>query len=576
MQRREQAARGHEAQFRRIGNVRLLVAIAGAFLAWWNPWLLPLPVAAFVALLVYHERVSRRLDCERRAIAYYQRGLARLDNNWAGAGPAGERFRDAGHAYTDDLDVFGHASLFQLLSAARTAGGEATLAGWLKHPSSLDQVLARQKAVMELRPRLDLREDLALLGEEVEAGTHPEALIRWGNQPAVPFPAGARVIAALFAAATAASFSGYMLQAWSLRSFLLVVLLQSGFALYLRDRVRTIIESVDVPAEDLRLLAQILQRLEAESFTSEQLTTLRKQLETDGLPPSRQIARLHRTIERHDWSLNQMFLPVARLLLWSTQSAMALEAWRARSGPAIGLWVAAVGELEALCSLSGYSAEHPADPFPKFVTEGPVYAAEGLAHPLLPVEGTIANDLCLNGSKRLLLVSGSNMSGKSTLLRSVGLNAVLAWTGAPVRAKSLRISPLSIGASMRVQDSLQDGKSRFYAEITRLRQIVDLAGGESPLLFLLDELLSGTNSHDRLIGAEALVRGLVEKGAIGLVTTHDLALAHIVESLGDHAANVHFEDHLENGRIAFDFRMRPGIVEKSNAIELMRSVGLDV
>ncbi|HUS04758.1 MAG TPA: hypothetical protein VMZ52_00565, partial [Bryobacteraceae bacterium] len=237
---------------------------------------------------------------------------------------------------------------------------------------------------------------------------------------------------------------------------------------------------------------------------------------------------------------------------------------------------AAVGELEALCSLSGYSAEHPADPFPEFVTEGPLYAAERLAHPLLPVEGTVANDLRLDGSKRLLLVSGSNMSGKSTLLRSVGLNAVLAWAGAPVRAKSFRISPLSIGASMRVQDSLQDGKSRFYAEITRLRQIVDLAGSESPLLFLLDELLSGTNSHDRLIGAEALVRGLVEKGAIGLVTTHDLALAHIVESLGDHAANVHFEDHLENGRIAFDYRMRPGIVEKSNAIELMRSVGLDV
>ncbi|MBC7924045.1 MAG: DNA mismatch repair protein MutS, partial [Bryobacteraceae bacterium] len=169
-----------------------------------------------------------------------------------------------------------------------------------------------------------------------------------------------------------------------------------------------------------------------------------------------------------------------------------------------------------------------------------------------------------------------NMSGKSTVMRSVGLNAVLAWAGAPVRARRLLISPVSVGASMRVQDSLLDGKSRFYAEITRLRQIVDMADREIPLLFLLDELLSGTNSHDRLIGSEAVVRNLVRRGAIGLISTHDLALAHIADELAPLASNVHFEDHIEEGRIAFDFKMRPGVVRKSNAIELMRSVGLEV
>jgi DNA mismatch repair ATPase MutS len=168
------------------------------------------------------------------------------------------------------------------------------------------------------------------------------------------------------------------------------------------------------------------------------------------------------------------------------------------------------------------------------------------------------------------------MSGKSTLLRSVGVNVVLAWAGAPVRAQELRVSPLQTAASLRVQDSVLDGRSRFYAEITRLRQIVDLSGGKRSLLFLLDELLSGTNSHDRRIGAEAIVRSLVQRGAIGLVTTHDLALAHIADDLAPRAANVHFEDHLEDGHIAFDYKMRSGVVEKSNAIELMRSVGLDV
>ncbi len=177
---------------------------------------------------------------------------------------------------------------------------------------------------------------------------------------------------------------------------------------------------------------------------------------------------------------------------------------------------------------------------------------------------------------RVLVISGSNMSGKSTLLRSVGTNAVLALCGAPVRALRLRISPLAVGGAIRITDSLQAGSSRFYTEITRLRQLVDITRGQLPLLFLLDELLQGTNSHDRRIGAEAVIRGLVQRGAIGLLTTHDLALAHIAEVLAPRAANVHFEDRLTDGRIEFDYRLRPGVVQRSNALELMRSVGLDV
>jgi len=168
------------------------------------------------------------------------------------------------------------------------------------------------------------------------------------------------------------------------------------------------------------------------------------------------------------------------------------------------------------------------------------------------------------------------MSGKSTLLRSVGVSAVMALAGAPVRARSLRIGTLSVGASIRTNDSLQDGTSRFYAEITRLRKLVDLAAGPRPLLFLIDELLNGTNSHDRQIGAEAVVRGLVERGAVGLVTTHDLALTQIAAAMAPRGVNVHFEDHLEEGRITFDYMMRPGVVQKSNALELMRSVGLQI
>jgi len=239
-------------------------------------------------------------------------------------------------------------------------------------------------------------------------------------------------------------------------------------------------------------------------------------------------------------------------------------------------WLAAIGEFEALGALAGYAYEHADDPFPEIVDAGRGFEAEALGHPLIPGSRCVRNDVSLGETLRVLIVSGSNMSGKSTLLRSVGINAVLALAGAPVRARRLRLSPVAVGASMRILDSLETGTSHFFAEITRLRQLMELTDGPLPVLFLLDEILHGTNSHDRGIGADALIRGFVARGAIGLVTTHDLALAQVANALAPRAANVHFQDHLEDGQMRFDYRMRPGVVQKSNAVALMRAVGLDV
>ena len=255
---------------------------------------------------------------------------------------------------------------------------------------------------------------------------------------------------------------------------------------------------------------------------------------------------------------------------------MAVEAWHAAWGPSLGDWIDAVGEAEALLCLAGFRYENPESCFPE-ISEGEAgYDGRGLRHPLLPRERSVTNDVRLADELQLLVVSGSNMSGKSTLLRTVGTNAVLALAGAPVAAERLRLSPLTVAASIRIQDSLLEGSSQFYAEIQRLRQIMGLAEDRPPVLFLVDEILHGTNSHDRGVGAEAVVRGFIERGAVGLVTTHDLALARVADALGPRAANVHFQDHLESGNIAFDYRLRPGVVEKSNALELMRAVGLDV
>lgn len=554
------------------GVVMIWIVLSPGWLAWWS---LVLPVIGYLILVVVHERISqarRRFD---RAAEFYERELQRLEDRWAGRGELGERFLDRSHPYAEDLDIFGKGSLFELLCTARTRAGEETLASWLLAPAPLDAVRARQAAVTELQPRLDLREAFALLGDDLRSGVEPEALAAWAQAPPVAISPWERWIAPLIALLIIASLALWAtLGLWQL--VLVALIFRGVFMLWLYRRVMHIIGAVDRPSRDLALLSQVLAQLERERFTSPRLATLRAELDTAGLAPSQQIAQLHRLIALLDSQKNQLFAPIAFILLWETQLAFAIEAWRQRSGPAIARWLAAIGEIEALCSLAGYAYEHPADPFPELIEDAPCFEGAGIGHPLIVEARCVRNDLRLGHDLRVLIVSGSNMSGKSTLLRTVGVNVVLALAGAPVRAHRLRLSPLAIGASIHIQDSLQTGSSRFYAEITRLRQIVDLTRGPQPLLFLLDEILNGTNSHDRRIGAEAVVRGLVERGAIGLVTTHDLALAHIADALAPRAANVHFQDEIKDGKMSFDYRMHPGIVQRSNALELMRSVGLEV
>jgi hypothetical protein len=439
-----------------------------------------------------------------------------------------------------------------------------------------EEVRARQAAVAELRSRLDLREEIVLLGDEVGAGLHPDALTTWGQAPVLLHSTALRRAAAVLVAFTAAALLAW-LGGWVGPAPLAAGLLgEALLALPLRARVGAAIRAVELPGRDLGLLVHLLARIEQEPFAAPRLVAVRSALDTRGVPPSRRIAQLERLINLLDARRNELFAAVAPLLLWGTQLALAVEAWRAVSGPAVARWLGAVGEFEALCALATYAYERDDDPFPDIADAGPLFDAEAIGHPLLPSARCVRNDLRLAADAAVLVVSGSNMSGKSTLLRTLGINAVLAQAGAPVRARRLRLSPLAVGTSMRIADSLQAGTSRFYAEIRRLRQLVDLTSGPRPLLFLLDEILHGTNSHDRRLGAEAVVRGLVVRGAIGLVTTHDLSLSTIADALAPRAANVHFEDHLENGQMTFDYRLRPGVVRKSNALELMRAVGLEV
>lgn len=555
-----------------------------AWQGWLSGWWLLAPILVFLALVQRHDRIIHARDAAARAVTFYEHGLARIDDTWIGTGDPGDEFRDDEHPYANDLDLFGTGSLFELLSLARTRRGRETLAQWLKVASPPQDLPVRQDAVRELASELDLREQVALAGTGSRAAVESSALVEWATRPPRLQPPMLRWGMAVLTALTLATGTWWAVGGPS-APLLAILAAQTAAALALRSRVEAVLHGADAPARELQVLLQVVDCIEAHQFRSARLSALASSFSTEGVRASTAIRRLKRLVEMHDWEHNLAFTLVAAFLLWGTHIAWAIESWRRRYGGRIATWVSAAGELEAFLSLSAYSYEHPEDPFPEIATEPDVAHAgrpratfDGIAlgHPLLPGARMVRNDLHLSRDTRLIVVSGSNMSGKSTLLRTVGINAVLGLAGAPVRAASLRLSPLALGATLRIQDSLQEGRSRFYAEITRIRTLAEAANGPLPLLFLLDELFHGTNSHDRLVGARGVLQSLLDRGAIGLVTTHDLALTAIARELTPMVVNAHFEDWFEGGDIRFDYRVKPGPVTRSNALALMRAVGLEV
>jgi hypothetical protein len=600
-----------DARFAHARLAILACAVLLGILAWRTPlsgWWLLAPAGLFGWLVGRHDRALRARDAAIRGMAFYERGLARLEDRWAGTGQTGDRFRDDRHVYANDLDLFGRGSLFELISVARTRTGEETLARWLTSPADATEIRARQRAVEELAPALGFREQLALAGADVHAGVHTDRVLEWAERP-MPAQHELRVFTWLFTAAVAASIL-YVAVTSTWWPLALLVVLQGVMARRFRERMNAIVSGRDPEAgadfvadalthraRDLDILAELLKSLEQARFASERLVALNGRLTASGQPASRIIRRLHRLAVLHDSERNTVVVPLGLFLLGQLELALsvgallqlvrphialAVDSWRRGYGALVRVWIETIAQIEALTSLAAYRYEHADDPFPEILSNGSaarpeaIFSGTQLGHPLLPVATMVRNEVHLAGGTRLLVVSGSNMSGKSTLLRSVGINAVLALAGAPVRAASLRLTPVAVGATLRIQDSPLEGRSRFYAEITRIRELSDIAAGPEPLLFLLDELFHGTNSHDRLVGAAGVLRSLLDRGAIGLITTHDLALTSIVDQLATGAANVHFQDWFEGGDIRFDYLMKPGPVTRSNAIALMRAVGLDV
>lgn len=536
--------------------------------------LLPLPMAVYFARLGKQRRSA--LLQTLRLEHYYRQGTARLEGQWAGTGVHGEEFARSGHSYDKDLHLFGEGSLFELLCTCRTEVGRHQLANYLLEAPDWQDVLDRQAAVQELQSRAELREQIHLLGEFSFQESRWNTVKDWVDFPALHTPVSLRAFAfgtsILMAVLLLLGFAA--MAAWSaLIPWVIVLLAVHGvLGLLYRTKLLATLQATRTMGSEVGMLRQGLSLLQTQKFNSPLLARLVESSKGCGsMAAIRNLERLTGALIERD---KEWFYAISRGLLIGTQLFWAIERWRLQHGKSLLRWLSTWGEFEALMALACYAYEHPHNTFPNLLKDETVFEGRGLAHPLLPVNGCVRNNISLNEQTKFYVISGSNMAGKSTLIRAIGLNAVLAYTGAPVCAERMALPVFSICASVAVQDSLLHGKSKFLAEMDRLKQAIDRTANRNPVLFLIDEMLSGTNSKDRRIAAEAIVRALIERGAIGVLSTHDLALTELATSAGLHGTNVHMGSKNGSDPMNFDYLMKPGVINESSALAIARLAGI--
>ena len=540
-------------------------------------------IVGFLILLRKHQRVRRERDLNHQLVFVNQDEAARLNRQYLRS-EAGDQFADATHHYTSDLDVFGKHSLFRLLNRTHTHEGEKRLAKWLKIASSPDAIRLRQQAVAELLPQLDWRqqfEALAYLEETINRP--PDTLVSWATAEQSPLPKYLNVVRVLFPIFTASIFVAWLL---GYLPGLTVLLALAIHGLVLRQTSVGAQEASEKTFDisvALRAFQVLFEQAEQLQGDTHRIRVIRQALTSDNRSASKAIGQLGRITENLNYRRNPYFyLLFGTVTLWDIQHLFRLEHWRKQYGPDLDRWFKALGELEALNSLAGFAYAHPTYAIPDIIDDQFLVDIQAAAHPLLPTNRSITNSIQLSGVGQTVLITGSNMSGKSTFLRTVGTNVVLALAGAVVSAERFRCSPVRVFTSMRTQDSLEESTSSFYAELKRLqtlitlsKQSISLSKGYLPVLYFLDEILKGTNSADRHRGAEALIRQIHQTTASGFVSTHDLELGQLADA-EEFVRNFHFQSDLRNGELVFDYKLRTGICQSFNASQLMQAIGINM
>jgi hypothetical protein len=594
------------ARWNRVANLRLVAFVIAAAAAAWGLWgRAPLgwPLAAvflvlFVALALYHARLGRERERLATLRAIEEEAIARIERRWNDLPAPWLPAVSTEHPYATDLDIIGHASLFQLLNTTATRMGRETLAAWLLYPTAAATATARQGAVADLAPRLDERQEIELRGcAAANQEADPEPFLTWAEQSDglaalrwLRWYAWLGPLALLaLAAADRLGLTAYPFWAIPLLGNLLIGSTAAR-------RAYATIAGVVADHRAIAAYAGQIELLATADFSDPLLHSLQESLGRGETPPSDRgglggeksapamLRRLGRLAGMAIPPSSMLYVPIQALTLWDVHVLVALERWKHAGGQEARRWLTTLGEAEALAALAALRHDNPTWVFPEIDPQSDTYSASTLGHPLLRAEARVCNDVAIGPPGTFLLVTGSNMSGKSTLLRAVGVNAVLAQAGGAVCADALTIPPVALWTSARVQDSLERGVSFFLAELQRLKLIVDAATRAReqegpPVMYLLDEILQGTNTAERGVAARRVIAYLVEQGAIGAVSTHDLALADDPR-LAIAAQTVHFTDTVGEGPdappMSFDYRLRPGVATTTNALRLMRLIGLEL
>lgn len=570
----------------RIANGRALAVAAclgiiglrlGQRIPPWGWWGAAAALGAFLALALWHQRLFAREARARALAALNERGIARLSGLWHDFPNQKERYLRPEHLYAADLDLFGKGSLFQLLDESATLLGEAKLAHWLLHPAEVKEVALRQELVRELAPKLDFRQRLVSEARaSASSKADPQALIRWAEEgAALDSIRWAKPLPFLLPPLTI-TLGLLAMEGWVPYAALWVSLALQLAVVWLTRRALTpVFDGLAVGEAGLARLASSLGAVEHEPFSHPRLRELAIGLSEGAERASRRLLALGRWYSFAELRRTQFHPAVNLLFLWDLFFLSRLDGWRQRHGRYVRGWFENMAELEALSCLAGFAHDRPGYPFPVVDSGKACFFARGLGHPLL--ENPVVNDVELPSPGRTLLITGSNMSGKTTLLRSLGVNAVLALSGAPVCAREIRLARLEVMTSMRVKDSLERGVSYFYAEVLRLKAILEAArAAQGQALVLLDEILMGTNTAERQWASREVVRLLRAQGVLLAVATHDLSLATLEETTRKEVVNVHFVDSVEDGKMTFDYRVRQGVVQSTNALRVLMDAGIPV
>lgn len=535
---------------------------------------LPIPVAIYAGKIM--GRRNKALLQTLRLQGVYQRGVERLEGRWVGTGTPGDEYATQDdHPYAKDLHVFGEGSLFELLCTCRTDVGRRRLAQYFLTTPTLEEARRRQAAVQELKDNIALRERIQVLGEFSFQESTWNTIAEWLDSPVVKSTKWLRWLALIVSVCLGGSLlaEAAAVVHWSQIAFPAGILLAAGglLALPYRERVLAAQPALRALSLELGVLREGLGVLETQEFRS----PLLKELVEVSVGSAARLKSLERFTKATRERDKEWFYHVSRLLLVGTQLFLRIELWRRLHGPALRRWLGAWGEFEAIMALANYAAEHPQNVFPTFTEQAAAtLECEEAGHPLLESDVCVSNDVAWNERTRFYVVSGSNMAGKSTLLRMVGLNVVLAYAGAPVCAAQMKLSRLWICASISIQDSLLNGKSKFMAEVDRLKLALTVDLEQRPVLFLIDEILSGTNSKDRRTATEAILRSLLEQGAIGAISTHDLALTELADLPELAGANVHMGSRADAEPLDFDYVLKPGVTRQSSALAIARLAGV--